>query len=52
MPIQGPLSITIAAGVALIAASQGFAGIAHPRAVIARWVFVVSLAFVLVALLA
>lgn len=46
--MQGPLSITIATGVALIAASQGFGGVAHPRAVIARWIFVASVTFVLV----
>lgn len=50
MAMQGPVSITIAAGVALIAASQGFGGVAHPRALIARWICVASTTFVLVAI--
>jgi len=50
MAIQGPLTITIAAGLALIAASQGFGGVAHPRATIARWIFVASVVLVLVLL--
>jgi len=50
MAIQGPLTLTIAVGVALIAASQGFGGIAHPRAIVARWVFIAAVAFMIVLL--